>query len=156
MSQQDYLIVRVGDYRFGLATRDVQDVFHPAAATPVPHAPPEYVGLLNLRGRIVTAVCARIKLGLPPLPSDAAPAKAVCTDIEGDLFGLIIDEAIEVISLDEDTILSPSQLAPRWAGLVTGIVRTSDGLVLISRPECFVASHIRPAPSAATPAERVA
>ncbi len=156
MSREDFLIVKVDAYRFGLATRHVQDVFHPAAATPVPHAPPEIVGLLNLRGRIVTAVCARTKLGLPPLAADAAPAKAVCADIDGDLFGLIIDEAVEVISLEEDAILSPSQLAPRWAGLVTGLVRTEDGLVLISRPECFVTPNPRSAPGGAMPAERVA
>ncbi|MBT2856498.1 chemotaxis protein CheW, partial [Staphylococcus coagulans] len=61
----DYVTVFVGDTLFGLAIERVHDVFVPSGVTPVPLAPSEIVGLLNLRGRVVTAVCLRRRLGLP-------------------------------------------------------------------------------------------
>ena len=51
----DFVTVFVGETMFGLAIDRVHDVFIPAGVTPVPLAPPEIVGLLNLRGRVVTA-----------------------------------------------------------------------------------------------------
>ena len=55
----DFVTVFVGDTMFGLAINRVHDVFIPAGVTPVPLSPPEIVGLLNLRGRVVTALCLR-------------------------------------------------------------------------------------------------
>ena len=49
---------------FGLPIERVQDVFKPARITRVPLAGPEIAGVLNLRGRIVTAIDLRSRLGL--------------------------------------------------------------------------------------------
>ena len=55
----------VGGQLFGLPIARVQDVFMPDHLTRVPLAPPEIAGVLNLRGRIVTAIDMRCRLGLP-------------------------------------------------------------------------------------------
>ena len=52
----------IGDHLFGLPILRVQDVFMPDGMTRVPLAPPEIAGLLNLRGRIVTAIDMRRRL----------------------------------------------------------------------------------------------
>lgn len=62
---REYVTVTVADQMFGLAIDRVHDVFIASALTTVPLAPPEIVGLLNLRGRVVTAMCLRRRLGLP-------------------------------------------------------------------------------------------
>lgn len=63
MSVRDYVTVRVGGHLFGIEALSIQDVFYPRNITPVPLAAHEILGVLNLRGRIVTAVCARRRLG---------------------------------------------------------------------------------------------
>ena len=55
----------IGGQLFGLPIRRVQDVFMPERLTRVPLAPPEIAGVLNLRGRIVTLIDMRRRLGLP-------------------------------------------------------------------------------------------
>ena len=57
----------MGGQLFGLPISRVQDVFVPDRLTRVPLAPPEIAGLLNLRGRIVTAIDMRRRLGLDAL-----------------------------------------------------------------------------------------
>ena len=62
----EYVTVRIGDQLLGVEVKQIREVFSPQDVTSVPRAPGEIAGLLNLRGRIVTAVDARHRLGLPP------------------------------------------------------------------------------------------
>ena len=64
--QIEYVTVMIGEQLFGLPISRVQDVFVPDRLTKVPLAPPEVAGILNLRGRIVTAVEMRSRLDLGP------------------------------------------------------------------------------------------
>jgi purine-binding chemotaxis protein CheW len=145
MSRIDCLVLRVDKYMFGVDSRHVQDVFYPRGVTPVPRAPPEIAGLLNLRGRIVTAVCARSKLQLPGRAQGAPEPKAVGAEIGGDVFGLIVDDVEDVISVDLDEVLAPSTLPERWADLVTGVHRLDRGLLLMTDVRRFVLREHRAA-----------
>src|ERR1700756_6022748 len=71
----EYVTVMLDGQLFGLPIARVQDVFMPDRLTRVPLAPPEIAGVLNLRGRIVTAVDLRLRLGMAPR-SDGRPAMA--------------------------------------------------------------------------------
>ena len=72
----EYVTATVGGQLFGLPISRVQDVFAPDRLTRVPLAPPEIAGLLNLRGRIVTAIDLRRRLGLDA-PAGDAPRMAI-------------------------------------------------------------------------------
>ena len=61
----EYVTVMIGEQLFGLPIERVHDVFMPGHLTPVPLASEEIAGVLNLRGRIVTAIDMRCRLGLP-------------------------------------------------------------------------------------------
>ena len=60
-----YVTAMIGGQLFGLPIARVQDVFVPERMTPVPLAAAEIAGLINLRGRVVTMVDMRRRLGLP-------------------------------------------------------------------------------------------
>jgi purine-binding chemotaxis protein CheW len=61
----EYVTAVIGGQLFGLPISRVQDVFMPERLTRVPLASSEIAGVLNLRGRIVTVVDMRARLGLP-------------------------------------------------------------------------------------------
>src|SRR4051795_693001 len=86
----EYVTVMIGGQLFGLPISRVQDVFMPDRLTRVPLAPPEIAGVLNLRGRIVTTIDMRRRLGLPPR-SDNKSSMAVGIDLRGESYGLLID-----------------------------------------------------------------
>ena len=86
----EYVTVMIGGQLFGLPIARVQDVFMPDRLTRVPLAPPEIAGVLNLRGRIVTAIDMRRRLGLPPRAT-GAPPMAVGHRAAGESYGLLID-----------------------------------------------------------------
>ncbi len=98
----DYVTVFVGETMFGLTIDRVHDVFVPAGITPVPLAPKEIVGLLNLRGRVVTALCLRRRLSLPDREAGAAQM-AIGLEQTGETFALIVDGVGEVLKLGAET-----------------------------------------------------
>ena len=55
----EFVTVMIGGQLFGLPIGQVQDVFIVGDVTPVPLAPPDIAGVLNLRGRIITAIDMR-------------------------------------------------------------------------------------------------
>lgn len=118
---------RIGGQLFGLPIDAVHEVFVPESVTRVPLAPPEIEGVLNLRGRIVTMIHMRRLLGLEA----SEQPMAVGIERSGEAFGLMIDEAGEVLVLnDADRDPNPSNLNEKWAELVDGVHRLSGELLL--------------------------
>src|SRR3954463_658914 len=127
----EYVTAMIGGQLFGLPISRVQDVFMPERLTRVPLSPPEIAGVLNLRGRIVTVVDMRRRLGLPPRTDDK-PAMAVGIELRGESYGLLIDTVGEVLKLDETTLESnPVNLDARLARVSGGVHRLDGQLMVI-------------------------
>jgi purine-binding chemotaxis protein CheW len=132
MSEIEYVTVEIGGQLFGAAVSDVQDVFRPTSITPVPRAPVEVAGLLNLRGRVVTAIDARARLGLPPRANGHQSAMAVGIERDGEAFGLLVDSVGEVLRLDESTFeVNPVTLDARWVEVSRGVHRLKGRLLVV-------------------------
>lgn len=132
----DYVTIRIGEQLLGLPIGRVQDVFIANRITIVPRAPDEIVGLINLRGRIVTAICLRKRLGRPvKLQLDAQgryELTAIGIDHDGEAYALIVDAVGEVIRLDRSTFEPlPVHLDRVWAALATGIHRLDGELLVV-------------------------
>src|SRR4030088_3422335 len=113
----EYVTAVIGGQLFGLPISRVQDVFMPERLTRVPLSSAEIAGVLNLRGRIVTVVNMRARLGLPK-NDDATPSRAVGVDLRGEPYVLLIDQIAEVLILnDTGREESPVNLDPRMAKL---------------------------------------
>lgn len=126
-----YVTVVIGGQLFGLPIHKVHDVFVPESMTRVPLSAPEIAGVLNLRGRIVTAIDMRRRLGLPPREG-VKTIMAVGIEYRGESYGLIIDEVGEVLSMEARTRESnPANLDRRWAEISGGVHRLSGQLMVI-------------------------
>ena len=97
----EYVTALIGGQLFGLPISRVQDVFMPERLTRVPLSSAEIAGVLNLRGRIVTVVDMRARLGLPK-NDDGKPPMAVGVDLRGESYGLLIDQIGEVLKLHDN------------------------------------------------------
>lgn len=128
---EEFVTVRIEDQLFGLPIEQVQDVFIPEAITSVPLSNPEIAGVLNLRGRIVTAIDMRKRLNLSTR-KDENPIMAVGIDHNDESFGLIIDSVGEVLRLSKKTYeKNPGNLDLRWVGVSAGIQRLENELMVI-------------------------
>jgi purine-binding chemotaxis protein CheW len=127
----DYVTMTIGGQLFGLPIRKVHDVFIPGRMTKVPLAPAEIAGILSLRGRIVTAIDMRCRLGLPKR-EDGGESMAVGVDCDGESYGLVIDAVGEVLRLSKDSRQPiPINLDSRLARVATGVYRLEDQLLVV-------------------------
>lgn len=128
----EYVTMEVADQLFGIAVTDIHDVFKPLSLTKVPMAPPEVKGILNLRGRIVTAIDARVRLGLPTLENDGDHTMAIGVEMGHESYGLIIDRVGEVLRLARrDCEPNPNNMDPVWQSVSRGIYRLDGKLLII-------------------------
>lgn len=127
----EYVTAMIGGQLFGLPISRVQDVFMPERLTRVPLASDDVAGVLNLRGRIVTAIDMRARLGLPK-NDDGRPPMAVGVDRRGESYGLLIDSIGEVMKLADDSReMNPVNLDPRMGQVAGGIHRLEGQLMVV-------------------------
>ncbi|MGE0289710.1 MAG: chemotaxis protein CheW [Bradyrhizobium sp.] len=127
----EYVTAVIGGQLFGLPISRVQDVFMPERVTRVPLSSQEIAGVLNLRGRIVTVVDMRARLGLPKSDEGKTPM-AVGVDLRGESYGLLIDTIGEVLRLPEEAREeNPVNLDPRMAKFAGGVYRLDGQLMVV-------------------------
>ncbi|MBI3699563.1 MAG: chemotaxis protein CheW [Afipia sp.] len=127
----EYVTAMIGGQLFGLPISRVQDVFMPERMTRVPLASDDVAGVLNLRGRIVTAIDMRARLGLAK-NEDSAELMAIGVDLRGESYGLLIDNIGEVMKLRDDGCeVNPVNLDPRMAKVAGGVHRLEGQLMVV-------------------------
>lgn len=129
-SLRQYVTARISGQLFGLPIEAVQEVFTPEGITRVPLAPAAIEGVLNLRGRIVTALSMRRVLGYAE--NDNAKPMAIGVEYRGEPYGLIVDEIGEVCTVDtSESEPPPANFDRRWASIVGSVHRLPNDLMVI-------------------------
>ncbi len=129
----------------GVPVSRVRDVLRHQPIAPVPLAPPEVAGNLNLRGRIVTAIDLRCRLRLAALPAGQQPM-ALVVENEGELYALLVDQVCEVLCPDAGCYEpNPPTLPEQWARFSTGLYRLEATLMIVLDLHSLLAFEAEPA-----------
>ena len=125
-----FVTFTVADQLFGVPVIRVQDILTPDAIAPVPGAPRQVRGLINLRGRIVTVIDMRTHLSLPKAE---AGQSGMCVTVEsrGDFYTLFVDCVGDVITLPKNLREgNPATLDAVWRDVADAVYRTDQGLLV--------------------------
>lgn len=119
------------DMLLGVDVRDVQEVIRFQEMTDVPLAPREVMGLINLRGQIVTAIDLRRRLALPERASEILPTNVVVR-VEGGVVSFLVDEIGDVVEVDESSFERPPEtLSGPAREFVCGVYKLKSSLLLL-------------------------
>lgn len=128
---QDFVTVKLAGQLLGIPVLAVHDVLNAQKITHIPLAPNWVAGVLNLRGRIVTAIDLRRRLGLEARAEDEA-SMSVVVEHHGEPYSLQIDSVGEVLSLDDAAFeKNPVTLDAVWRDVSRGIYRLENQLLAI-------------------------
>jgi len=126
-----FLTLTVANQACAVPVMMVRDVLGAHAITRIPLAPQEVAGSLNLRGRIVTALDLRVRLGLPPRAADAPPAMSVVVEQFGELYAMLVDQVGEVVPLPaRNFAANPPTLDALWRDVSRGVHRQEGRLII--------------------------
>jgi len=120
----------MGNSLCGIDITDIQEINKQTARlTWVPKAPEYVVGVLNLRGMIVTVLDLGKKLGLAPLTRGKS-SRNIVVHFDDELVGIMVDEVSEVLSAKSDNIEpAPANLGGVQGEFFCGVLKTDKHLI---------------------------
>jgi purine-binding chemotaxis protein CheW len=131
-----YMTFKLGAERYGVEILKVREIIGLMDVTRVPRAPDHVRGVVNLRGKVVPVVDLRRKFGMPACePTDLSVIVVVQYALEGSVvtMGVLVDEVLEVRSLDAEHIEPPPELGETTmdAQCILGVGKTDRSVVFL-------------------------
>ena len=135
-----FLEITLGSDLYALELSQVKEVIPMTKVTPVAGAPSHVVGVVNLRGTVVTLIDVRKKFGIKA-NEDTFENGIVIFSFDGKLIGMVIDSIRNVVNIST-SIISPVPDTDKSSNYLNGIIRRETGLSLWLNPalmlECLV------------------
>jgi purine-binding chemotaxis protein CheW len=127
----EWVTFRLGDEKYGINVMMVREVLKNTELAPVPGAPYYVLGIINLRGNVVTVIDTRSRFGLPPHDTDDA-TRIVIVEREGMVVGMMVDSVAEVANLRESQIeFAPNVGNDESAKYIQGVSSQDDELLIL-------------------------
>jgi len=130
----------VNNQWIGLSINHVVEVVPPQPRTTMPLAPPAVLGLINLRGKVITELDVRLIAGLSPREKDAPYHVVIIQSASGEDVGLVVDEVGEVAEADyKQYEKTPDSLPVIWRQVSDGVLKQDDHVLVIVDVERLLA-----------------
>lgn len=120
----EYLAFRLGEDVYAGPVSLIREILKPPPLTPVPRAPFAVMGIVSVRGQLVTVVDLRRRLRLPE-SSTTRRSRVLLVNPHGvEMLGLYVDEVLQVYRLADDEIEHAAvALGGEVAPYISGIAR---------------------------------
>ncbi|MFN8791897.1 MAG: chemotaxis protein CheW [Bdellovibrionales bacterium] len=125
-----YLCFNLGTEEFAIPLLSVREVIGVPDITLIPQVPAHFLGIMNLRGLIISVMDLRLKLGLKPQRSEETAV--IILDLGDYRLGMMVDQVNAVVQLSENQIAEkPALEESKINDAVTGVFRKNEQLVLL-------------------------
>jgi purine-binding chemotaxis protein CheW len=129
MILERYLCFNLGTEEFGIPLLSVKEVLAVPDVTPIPFAPSHFIGIINLRGQVISLVDLRSKFAIKP--SVTNETSVIICDLENTSIGIVVDSINSVISpTQEDLSPKPKIQGNASADYITFVYRKEGRMVL--------------------------
>jgi len=98
-----WVTYQLEDETYGINVMQVQEVVRITEIAPVPGAPNYVIGIINLRGNVVTVIDTRLRFGLMPTETDER-SRIIIVEVSGNVIGMLVDSVAEVVYLHQSEI----------------------------------------------------
>ncbi|MBS3799760.1 MAG: chemotaxis protein CheW [Thioalkalivibrio sp.] len=126
-----YVTFSLADEIYAIDVLQVQEVLKVTEIAPVPGVPQYILGIINLRGNVVTVIDARRRMGLEEREPDAA-SRIVIIDVDHQNVGILVDSVSEVVRISPDAIETAPEVGNDDSNrFIQGVTSTEDGLTIL-------------------------
>jgi purine-binding chemotaxis protein CheW len=123
----EYLAFKLAGDTYAVRIGHVAEILKPPPITDVPRAGRSIVGVVSVRGRLVTVVDLRRRFGLPEKEGDGRTRILLVDAGAEELVGLLVDEVLQVYRLAESEIEPATVLGGEQQAHIVGIGRPASG-----------------------------
>ncbi|HLA75242.1 MAG TPA: chemotaxis protein CheW [Gammaproteobacteria bacterium] len=126
-----WVTFRLDNETYGVNVMLVQEVLRVSEIAPVPGAPDYVLGIINLRGNVVTVIDTRKRFGLAPRDMDDS-TRIVIIEIEKQVIGILVDSVAEVVDLRMSEIeTAPNVGNDESSKFIQGVATRDDELLIL-------------------------
>ncbi|MBY6018264.1 chemotaxis protein CheW [Halomonas denitrificans] len=116
---------------YGINVMQVREVLRYSDIAPVPGAPSYVLGIINLRGNVVTVIDTRARFGLPEA-AITDNTRIVIIEAEDQVVGILVDSVAEVVYLNSSEVDSaPNVGNEESAKFIQGVCHRDDKLLIL-------------------------
>lgn len=125
----EIIAFRLHDQEFCVRTRTIREIRGWGPATPIPHAPADVIGVMNLRGTVMPIIDLANKLGMKSTEPNERSA-IVVAEVHGMAMGLVVDRVSDILTIAEN-LLQPVPEISMSHGMryADGIIAQPDGMI---------------------------
>ena len=129
---------RLGDEIYGVNVMQIREVLRHSEITPVPGAPDYVLGIINLRGNVVTVIDTRKRFGLAPGNIDEQ-ARIVIVEVDTQVVGMLVDSVADVTYLKQSEIeTTPNIGNEETSKFIQGVCNKNDELLILIELERMI------------------
>ncbi len=126
-----YVTFSLAEETYAIDVLQVQEVLKVTEIAPVPGVPDYILGIINLRGNVVTVIDARRRMGLDDRESDEA-SRIVIIDVDNQNVGILVDSVSEVVRISPDSVEPAPEVGNDDSSrFIQGVTSTEQGLTIL-------------------------
>lgn len=143
MAEEQMVTFSLGTEEFGVDIMKVQEIIRIPPITRVPKANIYVEGVINLRGIVIPIINLRTRFGMPAA-EESDLNRIIVLQIDGKVFGIMVDSVAEVLRLSEDAIEPPPPIALGMdANFIRGVGKIEDRLLILLKLDQIMGGDIR-------------
>lgn len=126
-----WVTFRLENETYGIDVMQVQEVLRYSEIAPVPGAPPYILGIINLRGNVVTVIDTRMRFGLSA-SEITDNTRVVIIEVDSHVIGILVDSVAEVVYLRRSEIeLAPNVSNDESSKFIQGVCHKNNELLIL-------------------------
>jgi len=126
----ELICVSIGEHLYAIDIMQVREIRGWTASTPLPHAPPHVLGMINLRGSILPVIDLGSMLGVG-VTAVSASSVVMVAQIGEHQVGLLVDAVCDILMVGENMLQEPPNVGERVRDFVAGVMTTDQGIVTL-------------------------
>ena len=132
---KSYLTFKLGEEQFGVHVSQVLNILEMTSITRVPKSPDYMKGVINLRGKVLPVIDARIKFGMPETEyTDNTCIIVMDLEMDGKTIniGTIVDGVLSVVEIDDSQVEPPPNIGSKFKSeFIYGMAKVDEDFIML-------------------------
>lgn len=125
----EIIAFRLHDQEFCVKTTTIREIRGWAPSTPIPHAPADVIGVMNLRGSVIPIIDLAYKLGMKSTVANERSA-IVVTEVHNMVIGMLVDRVSDILTISSTQIQPVPEVSASFdKSFSEGIIASENGMI---------------------------
>ena len=125
----EIIAFRLHDQEFCVKTTTIREIRSWAPSTPIPHSPPDVLGVMNLRGSVIPIIDLAYKLGMASTVANERSA-IVVAEVHNMVIGMLVDRVSDILTIGSNQVQPVPEVSASFdRAYCDGIIAAENGMI---------------------------